>query len=81
MLETLSLSQWLGVITILTKGVLIVFHEGKLKSRNKPIECHDDVIYLSLLLGLNRPLDKSIRRSNPPFQEGICQDCQNVLAS
>ena len=30
----------------------------KLKSRNKPIECHDDVIYLSLLLGLNRPLDK-----------------------
>ena len=30
----------------------------KLKSRNKPIECYDDVIYLSLLLGLNRLLDR-----------------------
>ena len=29
----------------------------RLKSRNKPIECHDDVLDLSLLLGLNRPLD------------------------
>ena len=29
--ETLSLSQWLGVITILTTGVLIGFHEGKAK--------------------------------------------------
>jgi hypothetical protein len=30
----------------------------KLKSRNKPIECHNGIIYLTLLLGLNRPLDK-----------------------
>ena len=29
--ETLFLSQWLGVITILTTGVLIGFHEGKVK--------------------------------------------------
>ena len=27
--ETLSLSQWMGVITILTTGVFIGFHEGK----------------------------------------------------
>ena len=30
--ETLSLLQWLGVITILTTGVLIGFHEGKGKN-------------------------------------------------
>ncbi|MDC3234844.1 DMT family transporter [Candidatus Puniceispirillum sp.] len=33
--ETLSQSQWLGVITILTIGVLIGFHEGKSKDRKK----------------------------------------------
>ena len=35
--ETLSQSQWLGVITILTTGVLIGFHEGKSKNTKKAV--------------------------------------------
>ena len=35
--ETLSQPQWLGVITILTTGVLIGFHEGKSKSIKKAV--------------------------------------------